>query len=96
MLESSTNGAKAADEPVAGRVDQRGVAELGFGAGGRAAPEGVPRRGEVADPELVEQGRMVVRSAARYSLYAPAINGSGSRPIVWTPKPQCSWCAPIL
>src|SRR6516225_8649648 len=57
MLESSTNGAKAADEPVAGRVDQRGVAELGFGAGGRAAPEGVPRRGEVADPELVEQAK---------------------------------------
>ena len=55
MLESSTNGAKAADEPVAGRVVQRGVAELGVGAGGRAAPEGVPRRGEVPDPELVEQ-----------------------------------------
>ena len=27
------------------------VAELGFGAGGRAAPEGVP------DPELVEQAK---------------------------------------
>jgi len=51
MLESSTNGAKAADEPVAGRVVQRGVAELGVGAGGRAAPEGV------ADPELVEQAK---------------------------------------
>ena len=52
MLESSTNGAKAADEEAAaGREDQRGVAGLGFGAGGRAAPEGV------ADPELVEQAK---------------------------------------
>ena len=51
MLESSTNGAGAADEAAAGREDQRGVAGLGFGAGGRAAPEGVP------DPELVEQAK---------------------------------------
>jgi transposase len=51
MLESSTNGAKAADEAVAGREDQRGVAELGFVTGERAAREGVP------DPELVEQAR---------------------------------------
>ena len=48
MLESSTNGAEAADEHAAGREDQLGVAELGFVAGGRAAREGVP------DPELVE------------------------------------------
>ena len=41
----------AADEAAAGREDQRGVAGLGFGAGGRAAPEGVP------DPELVEQAK---------------------------------------
>ena len=41
MLESSTNGAGAADEAAAaGREDQRGVAGLGFGAGGRAAPGG--------------------------------------------------------
>src|SRR6266849_10118677 len=46
MLESSTNGAGAADEAAAGREDQRGVAGLGFGAGGRAVPAGVP------DPEL--------------------------------------------
>ena len=51
MLESSTNGAGPADEAAAGREDQRGVAGLGFGAGGRAAPEGVP------DPELVEQAK---------------------------------------
>ena len=46
MLEKSTNGAEAA----AGREDQGGVAELGFGAGGRAAP-GVP------DPELTLQAK---------------------------------------
>jgi transposase len=51
MLETSTNGARAADEAAAGREDQRGVAGLGFGAGGRAAPAGVP------DPELVEQAK---------------------------------------
>ena len=51
MLETSTNGAGAAVEAAAGREDQLGVAELGFGAGGRAAPEGVP------DPELVEQAK---------------------------------------
>src|SRR5512142_1000888 len=52
MLESSTNGAGAAVEAAAaGREDQRGVAGLGFGAGGRAAPEGIP------DPELVEQAK---------------------------------------
>ena len=56
MLESSTNGAGAAVEAAAGgREDQLGVAELGFGAGGRAAPEGV--RGRVPDPELVEQAK---------------------------------------
>ena len=52
MLESSTNGARAADEVAAGREDQGGVAELGFVAGGRAAPAGV-----VPDPELVEQAK---------------------------------------
>src|SRR5450432_2190421 len=52
MLESSTNGAGAGPEAAAaGREDQRGVAGLAFGAGGRAAPEGVP------DPELVEQAK---------------------------------------
>ena len=57
MLESSTNGANAGDEAAAGREDQRAVGELGFGAGGRAAPEGVPGRGQVPDPELVEQAK---------------------------------------
>ena len=51
MLETSTNGAGAADEAAAGREDQRAVGELGFVAGGRAAPAGVP------DPELVEQAK---------------------------------------
>ena len=50
MSESSTNGAEAG-VVAAGCEDQRGVAGLGFGAGGRAAPEGVP------DPELVEQAK---------------------------------------
>jgi hypothetical protein len=40
MLETSTNGAGHADEDAAGHEDQRGVAGLGFGAGGRAAPAG--------------------------------------------------------
>ena len=54
MQETSTNGAgarAAVEAAAAGREDQRGVAELGFVAGGRAAPEGVP------DPELVEQAK---------------------------------------
>ena len=51
MLETGTNGARAADGAAAGREDQRGVAGLGFGAGGRAAPVGVP------DPELIEQAK---------------------------------------
>ena len=51
-METSTNGAGAAVEAAAaGREDQRGVAGLGFGAGGRAAPEVTP------DPELVEQAK---------------------------------------
>ena len=61
MLETSTNGAGAADEAAAGCEDQRAVGELGFVAGGRAAPAGVP------DPELVERAKR--RSfSARYKL----------------------------
>jgi transposase-like protein len=58
-METSTNGAGAAVEAAAaGREDQLGVAELGFGAGGRAVPDGVPGPGEVpSDPELVEQAK---------------------------------------
>jgi transposase-like protein len=57
-METSTNAAGAAVEAAAaGREDQLGVAELGFVAGGRAAPEGVGARGEVPDPELVEQAK---------------------------------------
>lgn len=51
MLETSTNGAGRAVEDAAGHEDQRAVGELGFGAGGRAAPAGVP------DPELIEQAK---------------------------------------
>jgi|SRR5579875_2778623 len=51
MQETCTNGAGQAAEDAAGHEDQHGVAGLGFGAGGRAAPEGVP------DPELVEQAK---------------------------------------
>jgi transposase len=51
-METSTNGTRAAVEAAAaGREDQGAVGELGFGAGGRAAPEAV------ADPELVEQAK---------------------------------------
>ena len=51
-MDTSSNGAGAAVEAAAaGREDQRGVAGLGFGAGGRAAPAGVP------DPELFEQAK---------------------------------------
>jgi transposase len=60
-METSTNGARAADEAAAGREDQRAVGELGFVAGGRAAPAGVP------DPELAERAKR--RSfTARYKL----------------------------
>ena len=54
MLETSTNGAGAGgavEAAAAGHEDQGGGAELGFVAGGRAAPAGVP------DPELVEQAK---------------------------------------
>ena len=47
MSKTNTNGAGAVG-PDAGREDQRDEVELGFGAGERAAPAGVP------DPELVE------------------------------------------
>jgi transposase len=61
MLETSTNGAGQADGDAASHEDQRGVAGLGFGAGGRAAPAGVP------DPELVEQAKRR-RFTAEYKL----------------------------
>ena len=61
MLEITTNGAGAAGEVAAGREEQRAVGELGFGAGGREAPEGVP------DPELVEQAKRRT-FAAEYKL----------------------------
>ena len=63
-METSTNGAGAAVEAAAaGREDQRGVAGLGFVAGGRAAPEGVAGLERVPDPELVEQAKRRTFSA---------------------------------
>jgi transposase-like protein len=47
MLETNTDGDRSAVEVAAGREHQGGEAELGFVAGGRAAP----------DPELVEQAK---------------------------------------
>ena len=57
----SRNGARGTGEDAAGRGDQRAVGELGFGAGGRAAPSGVP------DPELVEQAKRR-KFTAKYKL----------------------------
>ncbi len=58
MLETSTNGAGAAVEAAAaGREDQGAGGELGFVAGGRAAPAGAPGPAGVPDPELVEQAK---------------------------------------
>jgi transposase len=63
MLESNANGVGAAVEAAAaGREDQRDVVELGFGAGGRAAPAGVP------DPELVEPRAKRRTFTAKYKL----------------------------
>lgn len=61
MLETSTNGAGAADGVAAGREDQRAEGELGLEAGGRAAPAGVP------DPELTFQAKRR-RFTAKYKL----------------------------
>jgi transposase-like protein len=55
MLETSTDGAGAAEAAAAGHEDQGGVAELGFVPGARVPREG-PGRG-VPDPELVEQAK---------------------------------------
>jgi transposase len=70
MLELSTDGARAAVDAAAGHEDQGGVAELGFVAGGRAAPVGGPGPASgagVPDPELVEQARRR-KFTARYKL----------------------------
>ena len=61
MLETSTNGARAAEEAAAGREDQGAEGELGFVGGGRAAAVGVP------DPELVEQAKRR-KFTAKYKL----------------------------
>ena len=78
MLDTSTNGAWPADEATAGPEYQGGVAELGFGAGGRAAPEGVGGRG-VPDPELVEHAKR--RSfTAEYKARVLAVADACTRP----------------
>lgn len=61
MLEMTRNGAERAGRDAAGREDRRAVGELGFGAGARAAPVGVP------DPELVEQAKRR-KFTAKYKL----------------------------
>ena len=74
MLESSTNGARAAvAAAAAGREGQLGVAELGFVAGGRALREGAP------DPELVEQAKRR-RFTAEYKARILAEADSCTRP----------------
>src|SRR6202521_3494514 len=71
MLETTKNGAR--DGAAAGREDQGAVGELGFVAGGRAAPAGVP------DPELVVQAKR--RSfSAKYKLEILAKAGACTRP----------------
>ena len=80
MLETSTNGAGAAVEAAAaGRGDQRAVGELGFGAGGRAVPEG-PGSDRVPDPELVERAKrrgFTARYKARILAEADACSRPG-------------------
>ena len=73
MLESSTNGARAADDAAAGREDQGGGAELGFVAGGRAGREGV------SDPELVAQAKRR-RFTAKYKAEILAQADACTRP----------------
>jgi transposase len=74
MLETSTNGAGAAVEgAAAGREGQGAVGELGFVAGGRAAPAGVP------DPELVEQAKRRTFTA-KYKLEILAKADACTRP----------------
>ena len=73
MLESSTNGARAADDAAAGREDQGGGAELGFVAGGRAGWEGV------SDPELVAQAKRR-RFTAKYKAEILAQADACTRP----------------
>jgi len=63
MLETSANGAGAAvGAAAAGQEDQRGVAELGLVAGGRAGEAGLP------DPELAEQRPTRRKFTATYKL----------------------------
>jgi transposase-like protein len=80
-METSTNGAGAAvDAAGAAPEDQRAVGELGFGGGGRAAPEGVPARGDVPDPELVERAKRRTFTAeykARILAESDACTGPG-------------------
>jgi transposase len=76
MQDSSTNGAGGAAEAAAaaGHEGRHGVAGVVFGAGGRAAPDGVP------DPELVEQAKrrsFTAKYKARILAEADACTESG-------------------
>ena len=73
-MEASTNGAGAAVEAAAASCeDERAVGELGFVAGGRAVPAGVP------GPELVEQAKRRTFTAG-YKLEILAKADACSRP----------------
>ena len=64
MQETSTNGAgagAAVEAAAAGREDQRGVAELGFVAGGRAAPKGSRTRSWSSRPSAARSRRSTRR-----------------------------------
>jgi transposase-like protein len=64
-METITNGARpAAELAAAGPEDQGGGAELGLGAGGRAAPGAPAAAAGVPDPELVEQAKRRTFTAA--------------------------------
>ena len=100
MLETSTNGAGAAVEAAAaGCEDQGGVDELGFVAGGRVAPAGVP------DPELVEQAKRrsftakykleILAKAAGRSTSSQRPSARSSRCSTARPTRSCTFCASI-
>jgi transposase-like protein len=80
MLEMSTNGdvsGAGVEAAAAGHEDQGGGAELGFVAGGRAAPGGRV----VPDPELVEQAKrrsFTAKYKARILAEADACSAPGA------------------
>ena len=75
MLETSTNGAGPADDAAAGCEDQGGVAELGFGASGRAAPAGV------RDPELVDKRQQQTNASLQTEFFEIATRTPAAWPV---------------